>query len=83
MPQHKSAIKRVRTNARDTLRNRHYKTLMKTQIKKVLAQTSREQAEVEFRRVSSVLDKLASKGIIHRNRAANQKARLARFVNTL
>ena len=52
-------------------------------IKKVLALTEKEAAEKQLRETVSVLDKLAAKGIIHRNKAANQKARLTKYVNNL
>jgi len=83
MPTHRSAEKRLRKSREAAARNRHYKSLMKTAIKKVLQAPTREAAEREFRKASSILDKLVSKGIIHRNNAANQKARLARRVNAL
>ena len=83
MAHHKSAIKRIRTSRKQRLRNKHYKSMMRTFIKKVLNQQNKEEAEPLFRQTVSLLDKLAAKGIIHRNKAANQKARLARFVNNL
>jgi len=83
MAHHKSAIKRIRTSAKQRQRNRHYKSMMRTFIKNVLKQENKEEAEQSFRKTVSLLDKLAAKGIIHRNKAANQKARLAKFVNSL
>lgn len=83
MPTHRSAEKRLRQNLKAAHRNKHYKSLMKTAIKKVLQATTKEAAEEHFRKASSILDKLVYKGIIHCNKAANQKARLARRVNAL
>lgn len=54
---------------------------MRTAIKQVLACENKEDAEKLFTSTQSLLDKLAKKGIIHKNKAANQKARLALFVN--
>lgn len=65
------------------MRNRHYKSMMRTEIKKVLNTQEKEAAEAQFRKTMSVLDKLASKGIIHENNAANHKAKLAKYVNSL
>ncbi len=83
MAHHKSAIKRIRTNERDRQRNRHYKTLLKTSLKKVRSAENKEEAEALYRQTESILDKLADKGIIHKNKAANQKSKLAVFVNQL
>ena len=83
MAHHKSAIKRIQTNARDNLKNKMYITALKTQLKKVRAATSKDEAEAQFRLASSKLDKLVNKGIIHRNKAANQKSKLAAIVSNL
>ncbi len=83
MAHHKSAIKRIQTNARDNLKNKVYMSSLKTQVKKVRSATTKEEAETQFRIASSKLDKLVNKGIIHRNKAANQKSRLAAVVNTI
>ncbi len=83
MAHHKSAFKRMQTNARDNERNRAYKTTLKTQVKKVRSANSKEDGVALFRKVESMLDKLARKGIIHRNKAANQKAKLEVLINRL
>ena len=83
MANHKSAIKRIRISRKQNERNRHYRSLMRSTIKKVLAAQEKEAAQNQFNQAMSLLDKLASKGIIHRNKAANQKARLAKYVNSL
>jgi len=76
-----SAKKRIRQAQKRRLRNKHYKSMMKTYIKKVRLANDREAAEQALRKATSVIDKLVSKGIIHRNTAANKKARLTRYVN--
>ena len=83
MPHHKSCVKRVKTSAKARMRNRAYKSIMKTAIKRVYESTDHEKASFDFRKASSVLDKLVLKGVIHRNKANNQKSRLARLVNRL
>ena len=83
MAHHKSAIKRIQTNARDNLKNKSYISALKTQIKKVRAADSKEEAQTQYIKATSQLDKLVNKGIIHRNKAANQKSRLAVLVNKL
>lgn len=76
----KSAEKRARIAEKSRLQNRAYKTAMKTRIKNFekLADEDLEKAEVAFKYASSYLDKLASKGIIHKNAAARKKSRLSK-----
>ncbi|MCA9742509.1 MAG: 30S ribosomal protein S20 [Deferribacteres bacterium] len=83
MANHKSAIKRIRTSLKQNQRNRHYRSLMRSTIKKVLATTEQEAAQAQYVQATSLLDKMASKRIIHANKAANQKSRLAKHVNSL
>jgi len=83
MPHHKSALKRVKTNLKRQKYNTHYKSMMKSAIKKVLGSTVKETAIQSLKDIYSLLDKLAKKKIIHKNKAANQKAQMARFVNSL
>lgn len=83
MPQHKSAEKRVRQSARRQIRNKANLSRMKTLIKKVQTAKAKSTAETALRTAVKHLDKLAAKGVIHRNKASNQKSRLTRFVNTL
>ena len=83
MPHHKSTIKRVKTNLKRQEYNTHYKTMMKTAIKKVLSIRDKELGLKELKNIYSLLDKLAKKKIIHKNKAANQKSRLAKYVASL
>jgi len=80
---HKSAIKRIRISKKQNVRNRHYKSMMRSSIKKILDLQEKEAAEAQFRQAASLLDKLVTKGIVHKNNAANQKARLAKHLNSL
>ncbi len=83
MANYASAIRRIKRSERSRERNQHYKSMMRTAIKGVLASENKEDAVTTFAKTQSLLDKLAAKGIIHRNHAANQKHRLAVFVNNL
>lgn len=83
MANYASAIRRIRRSKKSNLYNTHHKSMMKTSIKKVLSAPDKESAEKILIRTVSMLDKLASKGIIHRNKAANQKSRLTLYVNNL
>jgi small subunit ribosomal protein S20 len=83
MPQHKSAIKRVRQNATRRERNRYHRSRMRTLIKKLRTIEDKEQAEALLPKAKSYLDRLASKGIIHKNKAANYKSELEQRVHSL
>ncbi len=83
MPRHKSAVKRVKTNMRSQKYNTHYKSMLKTAVKRLLEMTDKEQANAELKKTYSLLDTLARKNIIHQNKAANQKSRLAKRVSVL
>jgi len=83
MPRHKSAEKRVKTNAKRNQRNTSYKSMMKTSIKKVRAITDKEVVQQELKKTYSLLDKLGAKGIIHKNKVANKKSKLAKYANKL
>ena len=83
MPQHKSAEKRVRQNEKRRLRNRVHRSRMRTIVKKLRSASDREQATLLLNEAKAYLDRLAAKGIIHKNKAANYKSELERKVNTL
>ena len=77
-----SELKRVRQSRRDNLRNRHYKTMMKTSIKKVL-QAKKKDAPSLLTQAISTIDRVCGKGIIHKNRAAQHKSKLTKYINSL
>ncbi len=83
MPQHKSAAKRVITNAKRRLRNISATTRLRSAIKQVRTASNRGQAETAYRLATAVLDRTASKGVIKKETANRHKARLARFARSL
>ncbi len=83
MPQHKSAKKRMRTSARKNAYNSMNKSRMKTAIKDLRSTEEKAVAEEKFRKVTTILDRLATKRIIHPNTAAHKKSKLAKFVQSL
>jgi small subunit ribosomal protein S20 len=83
MPQHKSAEKRARQNRQRNLRNKAQLSRMKTLIKKVRTATEKARAEAALKHVVKYLDQLAARGLIHKNKAANQKSKLTRLVNAM
>lgn len=83
MPQHESAKKRVRQSLKRRLRNRFHKSRMRTMIKKVKSANGKESATLLLNDTKALLDRLATKGIIHKNMAANVKSKLEHHVNAL
>ena len=83
MAQHKSAEKRARTSKRKGARNAELKSRMRTEIKRIRASSDKAKATVDLKKTVKLLDKLASKGIIHRNNAANLKSKLTALVSHL
>ncbi|MDO5726832.1 MAG: 30S ribosomal protein S20 [Bowdeniella nasicola] len=82
----KSQIKRNKTNEKARLRNKAVKSELKTYVRKVreaIAAGDKETAEKEFLVASRKLDKAHSKGVIHKNQAANRKSKLAKQINQL
>ena len=77
-----SELKRVHQSQKENRRNRHYKSMMKTAIKKVLTAGKKEAPQVLSHAVS-IIDRVYSKGVIHKNRAARQKSKLTKHVNSL
>lgn len=83
MANHKSAEKRIRANEAKRLRNRYQHKTTRTKVKQLKAATVKSDAENLLKEVSSMIDKLAKKNIIHWKKAANQKSKLTKFVNAL
>ena len=83
MANHKSALKRIRQNAVKRDRNRYYHKSARTAIKNLRAETEKATAEEQFPKVSSQIDKLAKRNIIHKNKASNLKSKLAKHIATL
>lgn len=79
MATHKSAIKRARQNKKRNLRNRMWKSRIKTvrkKLEKAIEENNKELIEQLIREYKSIVDKAAQRGVIHRNTAARKKKRL-------
>ncbi|WP_188505843.1 30S ribosomal protein S20 [Parapedobacter pyrenivorans] len=83
MANHKSALKRIRSNAAKRLRNRYQAKTTRNAIKKLRNTTDAADAKVLLPRVISMLDRLAKKNVIHKNKASNNKSKLTKLVNSL
>jgi small subunit ribosomal protein S20 len=83
MAHHKSALKRIRSNQAKRLRNRYQAKTTRTFIKRLRNTSDKAEAQELLKTVTSMLDKLAKKNIIHRNKAANNKSKLSKHVAAL
>ena len=83
MANHKSALKRIRGNAAKRLRNRYQAKTTRTFIKRLRSAVTKEEALALLPKVTSMLDRLAKKNVIHKNKAANNKSKLTKFANSL
>lgn len=83
MANHKSAEKRVRQIEKRRLHNRYYAKTMRNAVAKLRATKEKAVAVELLPKVTSMLDKLAKRNIIHKNKAANLKSKLAKIVNNL
>lgn len=83
MANHKSALKRVRQDAKKRLHNRYYKKTARTAIKNLREMEDKNEAEKFLPKVISMIDRLAKKNTWHRNKAANLKSKLTSHVNGL
>ncbi|HLV41860.1 MAG TPA: 30S ribosomal protein S20 [Brumimicrobium sp.] len=83
MANHKSALKRVRSDKAKALRNKYQHKTTRNAIRVLRATTDKSEAEKLYPSVVGMLDKLAKKNIIHKNKAANLKSGLALHISTL
>ncbi|HBB48110.1 MAG TPA: 30S ribosomal protein S20 [Flavobacteriaceae bacterium] len=83
MANHKSALKRIRSNETKRLLNRYKHKTARNAMKKLREMSDKKEAEKLLPEVTSMLDKLAKKNIIHANKAANLKSSLTKHVAAL
>ncbi|MCQ2203077.1 MAG: 30S ribosomal protein S20 [Bacteroidales bacterium] len=83
MANHQSAIKRTRQIEKRRLHNRYYAKTARNAVKALRQTTDKAAATELLPKVSSMLDKLAKRNIIHKNKAANLKSKLAKHINKL
>ena len=83
MANHKSALKRIRQNEKRRVHNKYYAKTTRSAIKELRNETDKGEAAKRFPKVVSMIDKLAKKNLIHKNKAANLKSKLANQVSSL
>jgi len=80
MANHKSALKRIRSNEAKRLRNKYQHKTTRNAVRVLRTVEDKKQAEEKLGNVISMLDKLAKNNIIHKNKAANLKSKLTKHV---
>ncbi len=83
MANHKSALKRIRQEKTRRERNRYYGKTMRNAVRRFRAITDAQEAIDKLPEVTALLDKMANKGRIHKNKAANLKSSLSLHANAL
>lgn len=82
MPNIKQQKKRLRKNREQTKKNKTLKSRLKTAKKNLLNSDTKEEAEKNLKEFYKIVDKVAQKGIIHKNKAARDKSKMSKFVDT-
>ena len=83
MANHKSSIKRIRQTEKRRLHNRYYAKTARNAVRRLRNMTDKNESAEALKKVTSLLDRLARKNIIPKDRAANLKSKLAQHVNKL
>ncbi|MEG1634320.1 MAG: 30S ribosomal protein S20 [Rikenellaceae bacterium] len=83
MANHKSSKKRIRQTEKKRIHNKYYSRTTRNAVKALRGTTEKEAAEKLLSKVTSMLDKLAKRNIIHKNKAANLKSSITLHTNAL
>ncbi|MHC1775830.1 MAG: 30S ribosomal protein S20 [Lentimicrobium sp.] len=83
MANHKSSLKRIRANETRRIRNRYYGKTMRNAVRKFRSLENKSEAAEKLPKLISMIDKLARKTVIHKNKAGNLKSKLTRLVNKM
>jgi small subunit ribosomal protein S20 len=83
MANHKSALKRIRSNRVKQLRNKYQHKTTRNALRDLRATTDKKEAQALLPKVVSMLDKLAKNNVIHKNKASNLKSQLTKQVAAL
>ena len=83
MANHKDAIKRIRQTEKRRLHNRYYAKNMRNEVRKFRALTDKSEAEAQLPKIYSIIDRVARRGIIHKNKAANLKSKMTKHTAKL
>lgn len=83
MAHHQSTKKRIRQDEKKKIHNKYYARTTRNAIKKLRDSKNKKEANELYPKVVSMLDKLAKKNIIHKNKASNIKSKISKVVNSI
>lgn len=83
MANHKSSLKRIRQTEKRRLHNRYYAKAMRNEVRKFRTLTDKSEAENQLPKMYAIIDKVAKRGIIHKNKAGNLKSKLSKYTAKL
>ena len=83
MANHKSTLRRIRSDKSKTLNNKYYHKTMRNSLKDLRAEEDKSAAQKAMSSLVSKIDKLAKRGVIHKNKAANLKTKLSKKIAAL
>jgi small subunit ribosomal protein S20 len=83
MANHKSTLRRIRSDKSKTLNNKYYHKTMRNSLRDLRAEEDKSAAQKEMSSLVSKIDKLAKRGVIHKNKAANIKSKLSKKIAAL
>ena len=83
MANHRSSLKRIRQTEKRRLHNRYYAKVMRNEVRKFRTLTDKSEAENQLPKMYSIIDKVAKRGIIHKNKAGNLKSKLTKYTAKL
>ena len=80
MANHKSTLRRIRSDKTKTLNNKYYHKTMRNSLRDLRLEEVKAKAEAQLPKLVSQIDKLVKRGTIHKNKAANLKSKLSKRV---
>lgn len=83
MANHKSALKRIRQSEARRLHNRYYGKTMRSAVRKFRSLTDKSEAADQLPKLYAMIDKMAKKNMIHKNKAGNLKSSISKYANKL
>jgi len=83
MANHKSALKRIRQTEKKRLNNKYYAKTTRNAVKQFRLSEDKDEAVKMYPEVVAMIDKLAKKNVIHKNKASNLKSKLALQINRM
>jgi small subunit ribosomal protein S20 len=83
MANHQSALKRIRQNESRRMHNRYYAKTMRNSVRKFRSLSDKKEAEELLPKIYAMIDKMAKKNLIHKNKAGNLKSSITKYANSL